>query len=245
MSAAGSSGAALRNLAALPMLLTTFIMLVAQPLYRIFAAEPPPKEAPSAPKPLKDSYKELYADYTPPFVPLIRSHKGQYGALLASWNRTEEEMKLSSEPNFFTLNLVEEADRANALVEAALRKEQEGQYREALKLYQMVIEKFPETLYRVSPHGVFVLIAQYCQRRILHFPAADLAFYRTLYDAKAKEAFEQARRKNSLSGLAEIVDTQLATSFGDNALLELGNAAMDAGNFLEALNRGCCSSFVG
>lgn len=189
-----------------------------------------------APKPLKDPYKDLYAGYAPPFLKALPKKKGDgYGSVFYGWAKSDEEMKLSSEQSFFTLNLVEEADRANALVEAGLKKEAEGQFREALKLYQVVIEKFPNELYRVSQYGVFVPVAQYCQRRILNFPALDLAFYRTLYDARAKEAFEQARRKNSLSGLAEIADTMLATSYGDNALLELGNAALDAGNFLEAL----------
>ncbi len=195
--------------------------------------DPSPKKDP--PK-IPDPYKDLYAAYTPPFLKMLPKKKGDgYGTVFHDWAKSDEEMKLSTEPSFFTLNVVEEADRANALVEAGLQKETEGQFREALKLYQTVIEKFPNELYRVSQYGVFVPVSQYCQRRILNFPKSELAFYRTLYDARAKEAFEQARRKNSLGGLAEVADTMLATSYGDKALLELGNAALDAGNFLEAL----------
>src|SRR5579862_3296038 len=190
--------------------------------------DPKPKSA--------DPYKDLYAGYVPPFLKALPKKKDDgYGTVFYHWAKSDEEMKLSTESSFYTLNVVEESDRANALVEAGLKKEADGQYREALKLYQTVIERFPNELYRVSEYGVFVPVSQYCQRRILNFPASDLAFYRTLYDARAKEAFEQARRKNSLGGLAEIADTMLATSYGDNALLELGNAALDAGNFLEAL----------
>ena len=128
-----------------------------------------------------------------------------------------------------------EAPQANALVESALVQESKGQYRDALKMYLQVIEKWPAVLYRVSPHGVFVPISQYCQRRILGFPPADLAFYRSLYDPKARDAFEQAKRRYSLIGLSEIVDTMLATSYGGRALLELGNAALDAGYYLAAM----------
>ena len=195
--------------------------------------DPKPKADP--PK-VADPYKDLYAGYVPPFLRVLPKKKDDgYGTVFHHWFKSEEEMKLSTEASFFTLNTVEESDRANALVEAGLKKESDGQYREALKLYQAVIEKYPSELYRVSQYGVFVPVSQYCQRRVLNFPPADLAFYRTLHDARAKEAFEQARRKNSLSGLADIVDTMLATSYGDKALLELGNAALDAGNFLEAL----------
>jgi outer membrane protein assembly factor BamB len=104
-------------------------------------------------------------------------------------------------------------------------------------MYQIVIDKFPGALYRVSKFGVFVPIAQYCQRRILNFPPRQLAHYRTLHDPRAAEAFQQARRKHSLIGLSEIVDGMLATSYGGRAIVELGNAALDTGHYLAALER--------
>jgi outer membrane protein assembly factor BamB len=170
-----------------------------------------------------DPYKDQYQKYRPPFA----DYDG--------WQKGEKEMKLSSEPKWFTLNLIDEDQRANALIEAGLKKEQESQFREALKIYQVVIEKFPDKLYRVSEWGVFVPASQYCQRRILNFPASDLAFYRTLYDARAREAFETARNQYSLLGLSDVVNSMLATSFGGRAVLELGNAALDTGHFLAAL----------
>ncbi len=170
----------------------------------------------------RDPYKDIYAGYKPPFLNLVRlpSHK---------------QMKLSTEQSFFTLNMIHVDDRANALVKAALQREEQRRFRDALKMYQIVIDKFPHQFYRVSKFGVFVPISQYCQRRILSFPAGDLAFYRMLHDARAKEAFEQARRKHSLIGLSEVVDNMLATSYGSPAISELGNAALDSGHYLAAL----------
>ena len=170
----------------------------------------------------KDPYKDIYFGYVPPFLKLVRlpSHK---------------QMKLSTEQSFFTLNMLHEDDRANALVKAALEREEKGRYRDALKMYQIVIEKYPDQLYRVSKFGVFVPVAQYCQRRILSFPPGELAYYRTVNDAKAREAFEQASRKHSLIGLSHIVDQMLATSFGSQAITELGDAALDNGHYLAAL----------
>ncbi len=189
------------------------------------AAEPksPARGTPRRAKP-KDPYKDIYAGYVPSFLAHVT---------LPSVKR----MELSTEPSFFTLNMIHEDSRANALVKAALEKEQEARHRDALKMYQIVIDRYPHQLYRVSKYGVFVPVSQYCQRRILNFPRTDLAHYRMLHDARAKESFEQARRKHSLIGLSEIVDRMLATSYGSKAIAELGNAALDSGHYLAALER--------
>ena len=181
-----------------------------------------------------DPYKGIYASYKPDFIEHIEKQSGWQRAL-RGWKRTEKEMQLSYEKGFFTLNMIHEDQRANALVAAALKKEAQGQYREALKIYQLVIDKYPRQMYRVSDYGVFVPASQYCQRRILRFPAGHLAFYRTLHDPRAKEAFESARRRYSLLGLSDVVDTMLATTYGGKAVMELGSVALDTGHFLAAL----------
>jgi outer membrane protein assembly factor BamB len=184
--------------------------------------------------PIKEPYQDPYGQDGPPFLAVIERAR-TYGGAYQDWNRSEAEMKLSSEPTFFTLNVVEEDSRAYALVEAGRKKEMQGEFREALKIYQQVIEKYPDTLYRTSRYGIFVPVSQYCQRRILRFPASDLAHYRAQYDPRAAEAFDQARRQYSLLGLSDILDSMLATSYGGKAELELGNAALDMGHYLAAL----------
>ena len=189
-----------------------------------FAAQgPPPNE------PAPDDYDRTYARYRPGFLDVIA------GRRLLSVNA--DMMKLSREKQFFTLTILNESDRANAIVEAARQREAKGETREAIKLYQLAIERYPQAVRRVGAAGVFVTVGQYCQRRILGLPPADLAFYRTLYDGRAREAFEQARRRYSLAGFQEIVDAMLATSWGDNALAALGDAALDAADYEEALQR--------
>ena len=181
----------------------------------------------------RDPYKDIYSGYVPPFLSMIEKGTGER-SFFRGFKRDAETMRLSSESTFYTQNIVEEDSRANALIDAGLKKEEEKQYRDALKIYQQVIDKYSGVLYRVSAHGVFVPASQYCQRRILGFPPEDLAFYRTLYDPRAKEAFEQARRQYSLLGLSEIAAHSLATSYGGPAVLELGNAALDSGCYLAA-----------
>ena len=146
-----------------------------------------------------------------------------------------KERNLSSEPNFHTMTLVNGSARADAFVEAARQKEADGRYQEALEIYQKVIEEYPETMYRVSDYGVFVPITRYCQLRMLGFPRDALKHYRTKHDARAREAYELARQRNLLEGLAEIRDTMMCTSYGPPAMLTLGDTALDRGHFLEAI----------
>ncbi len=190
------------------------------------------KTVPKIANPFPDPYGKTHPDFLDPISP-----RGN----LRGWVRSSKEMKLSQEKSFFTFTTIKEDSRAYALVEAAMKKEADGRYREALKIYKELFDKIlnahPDLLYRVSKHGIFVPVAEFVQRRILGYPKEELDYYRTLHDARAKEAFEQARRRYSLIGFSEITGTMLATSYGDNALLELGNAALDTGHLLSALER--------
>jgi outer membrane protein assembly factor BamB/tetratricopeptide (TPR) repeat protein len=175
--------------------------------------------APAKPFQATDIYEDIYRAYQP-----------------VGWTGSDAEtMKLSSEKSFFTLNLLSESDRAYALVTAAREKEQERQFGEAMEIYQKVIDEYADILYRVSDYGVFVPIAHYCQLRILGFPPEALQAYRVKHDARAREAYEMAARKNSLEGLADVRDRMLATSYGAPALSTLGYSALDRGHYLEAL----------
>lgn len=188
---------------------------------------------------VREPYKDEYLNYTPDFLEKIRIRGGTMD--WRWWNRTEKEMEQSSEVKFYTLNEVEEVNRANSLVKVAIDCEASGDYRKAMTMYQDIINKFSiagshnEVLFRVSSFGVFVPIAQYCQRRLLNFPKEHLDFFRTLRDPEAKELFDEAVKKYSLELFSEIVDKYLATSFGGKSLLFLGDAALDRGNYLEAL----------
>jgi len=180
-----------------------------------------------------EPYKIDYLNYVPDFIAKTKDWR--------DFQYSEKEMERSSEVKFYTLNEVEEVNRANALVKVAIESEASGDFRKAMTMYQDIINKFSiasqnnEVLYRVSAYGVFVPVAQYCQRRLLNFPKEHLDFFRTLRDPEAKELFDEAVRKYSLELFSEIVDKYLATSYGGRSLLFLGDAALDRGNYLEAL----------
>ncbi len=175
----------------------------------------------------QDLFEQRYKEYKPDFLDK-KLHVGRSGP-------DSEVMKISTEESFLTFNLISESDRAYALMKAAREREAQGQYAEALEIYQQVINRYPEELYRVSEYGVFVPVTQYSQLRMLGFPANSLEQYRTKYDARARDAFELAWRNHSLEGLAHVRDLMLATSYGAPAMLALGDSAMDRGHWLEAL----------
>ncbi len=174
-------------------------------------------------------YPDPYKNNSPDYLKIIR--------YMREFKASAKQMTLSVEKHFFSRALLgkNEDNRANALVKFAIEKETKKQYQEAIEAYRTILKEHPECLYRISAHGVFVPITQYCQRRILNLPKDALEHYRNLADANAKELFEQARKKNSLITLSMIANTMLATSYGDNAIYELGNAALDNGYYRTAL----------
>jgi len=174
------------------------------------------------------SYEETYEGYKPDFV--------ERDAALWAKKGRDDPLKLSYQKRFFNMSVVAEDSRVDALIAAGRKKEEQREFRDAVEIYRLVIDNYPHILFRVAEHGIFVPARTYCQRRILAFPERELQFYRTLYDAPARDAFERARRRYSLMDLREVVNSMRATSYGDNALFELGNAALDIGNFEEALS---------
>lgn len=171
----------------------------------------------------------VYRGYKPDFM--HQDSRGRYRIPMPGRGK----MELSAEKTFYSMSFVEISSRADALVEAGVEKEKNGDFRLAIDIYQQVIDNFPETLYRISPYGVYVPVSHYCQMRILEFPQKHLAFYREKNDSKARELFEISKERNSLEGLARIRDNMLCTSYGAKSMLVLGNAELDRGHYLAAL----------
>lgn len=161
---------------------------------------------------------EIYKDYAPVF------ERAQ----------PEKLRGFSLQPTFYNRAYVSQDKRVDALVQEGIKREGMGDHREAIKHYQTIVQKFPESLVQVSEYGVFVSATLYVQQRILRFPKKELAYYRMLYDAQAREVYERARAKYSVEGLVEVANFHLATSYGSRALLDLGSRALDVGHCEEA-----------
>ncbi|HUV38966.1 MAG TPA: hypothetical protein VMY39_05100, partial [Planctomycetota bacterium] len=156
----------------------------------------------------------VYADYRPVF-------EGALPARLRGF---------SIQPTFYNRAQVPRDKRVDALIQEGIRREEAGEYPEAIKHYQTIIEKHPDAVIQVSEYGVFISAPMYVQHRILKFPSKHLAYYRLLYDAPAREVYSRALERYSVAGLREVAEFHLATSFGAKALFQLGSRGLDLGH---------------
>ncbi|MDA1166177.1 MAG: hypothetical protein O3B13_24035, partial [Planctomycetota bacterium] len=106
----------------------------------------------------------------------------------------------------------------------------EGQWEPAVAILQELINSSGDTLIPVEP-GRYSNTADYCHLLISKFSTAGLAAYRNRVDAQAKERFETGLRTLDEVMLRRTVDTAFNSSFGDDALLLLGELAFERGQF--------------
>jgi len=190
-----------------------------------------PAEGPAAEAaPQGPTFAEVYGTYVPAFAVDERA--------MARWRTQPEEApdwpKFSLQKRFDNRAYVEQDWRVPPIVKRADELMAAGEHREAMRLYQHVIEKYPDDLWPVSEHGIFVPTTLYCQRQLLKLPKAELDYYRTIYDPYARPLFEKARKHYSPLDFAHVAYRYCATSYGALALYELGNAALDAGDVEKA-----------
>jgi outer membrane protein assembly factor BamB len=128
--------------------------------------------------------------------------------------------------------------------EAFLKNEQ---WDEGIETFRRILEEDSERViaasdlgHEAAPYAVYIPVREYCQMRLARLadeaPAA-LALYRQRVDPVAQGWLREAQEENDLGLLERIVRTALASSFGDDALLLLGELEMERGNLAAA--RGC------
>jgi outer membrane protein assembly factor BamB len=149
--------------------------------------------------------------------------------------KSNQPLKLSRQPWFFNMADLEHDYRVDALLKKGDELLASTDYRGAIKLYQEVIANFPNDLWRIQADGIFIPSALYAQRQLLRMPSEQILYYRTLYDAEARPIFEKAKKYFSPLDLAEVAERYLATSYGPQALWELGNMALDQRDHAKAL----------
>ena len=80
----------------------------------------------------------------------------------------------------------------------------------------------------------FVSLRAYCQVQLAALPPEALKLYRSRVDASARKAYEDGVAQRDRRLLLDVVDQSLASSFGDKALLALGEMAFEEGDFTAA-----------
>ncbi len=80
----------------------------------------------------------------------------------------------------------------------------------------------------------FVNIRDYCHMRLAALPVEAIAIYRQRVDPQAKRLYDDATARRDAAGLRAVVEQFFASSSGDDALLALGDIALERGAHGEA-----------
>ena len=80
----------------------------------------------------------------------------------------------------------------------------------------------------------FVELREWCQRRLAALPPEALKIYRGRVDPLARHWYERGVAERNRRLLQQVVDRTFASSFGDEALLALGDMDLESGRFNSA-----------
>src|SRR4051812_815265 len=137
------------------------------------------------------------------------------------------------------------SDTADALLRNASSHARDGQWAEAIDIYQRVIQQYGDKVAklpkddaasdRTGESVLYVDLRHFCQRRLATLPAEALAIYRRRVDAQAERWFRLGHDERDRASLRRIVEQAFCSTWGDDALDLLGDLAFQDGRFDEAI----------
>ncbi|MGH7192204.1 MAG: hypothetical protein ACREJM_01580, partial [Candidatus Saccharimonadales bacterium] len=102
------------------------------------------------------------------------------------------------------------------------------QWDEAVETLRQVTENHGGKVLAVSPWR-FISVRDYCHLQIASLPGEALKLYRERVDAQARGWYEAGVRQRDAELLRRVVDLLFCSSWGDDALLALGDLALERG----------------
>jgi hypothetical protein len=117
-------------------------------------------------------------------------------------------------------------DRADALLA-------DRQWDEAVELLRQLAETSEGKLIDVAPHR-FIPLGAWCQLRLAALPPEALKLYRARVDPVALKWCEQGIAERDRKSLQNVVDRAFASTFGDDALMALGEMSLESADFAAA-----------
>ncbi len=109
----------------------------------------------------------------------------------------------------------------------------EQQWDEAIETLRQVMGNHGERLLRLDAQR-FVTVREFCHMRLVELPAEGLRLYRGRVDASAKRWFDEGVARRDEKQLRRVVDELFAGSYADDALLVLGDMALEQGRCNQA-----------
>jgi outer membrane protein assembly factor BamB len=129
---------------------------------------------------------------------------------------------------------VDEADSATRThLERVKASIAERQWEEAVDILRQVTESHAGKVLAVSPWR-FVSVRDYCHLQLAALPPEALDLYRRRVDSQARRWYDQGVRDRDVNRLRDVVEQLFCSSSGDDALLALGDLALEAGSVGEA-----------
>jgi len=105
----------------------------------------------------------------------------------------------------------------------------DSQWEEAVATLRRVMESSGDRLWPVTPRR-FVTVREYCNLLLAGLPPPALAVYRAQVDPVARRWYEEGVATHNPALLRKVAREALASRWGDDALLALGEMALDRGN---------------
>ena len=130
-----------------------------------------------------------------------------------------------------------ELDRADGAVLAQLERVKaflaDKKWDEAVETLRQVMENSEGKLLGVTENR-FVGLREHCQMQLASLPAEALKLYRGRVDPVARKWYEDGLANHDPRLLRKVVEQAFASSWGDDALLALGDMALESGDYATA-----------
>jgi outer membrane protein assembly factor BamB len=143
---------------------------------------------------------------------------------------------LSADGNFELSESVQ-VDRVEGTALAQLERVKsflaDEKWDEAVETLRQLMENSDEKLIPVAEHR-FVGLRDYCQRQLASLPPDALKLYRGRVDATAEKWYREGLANRDRRLLENVVEQAFASSWGDDALLALGDLACEEGDYAAA-----------
>jgi len=130
-----------------------------------------------------------------------------------------------------------EVDRADGAAPAQLERVKaflaNQKWDEAVETLRQVMENSEGKLLGVTENR-FVSVRDYCQMQLAALPAEALKLYRGRVDPVARKWYEEGMANHDPRLLKKVVEQFFASSWGDDALMALGDMALESGDYATA-----------
>jgi outer membrane protein assembly factor BamB len=149
----------------------------------------------------------------------------------------QAQIRLSTPSSQFELSETVQFDRADGATLAHLERAKaclaEHQWDEAVETLRQVMENAEGKLLAVTPWR-YINLSDACQMQLAALPPEALQLYRRRIDPVAQKWFEAGFAHRDAKLLGNVVRQAFASSWGDKALLALGEIHLEEGDFASA-----------